>query len=117
MPASPPFVAEGDELWQVPANLGLVYRAQRRNSQARTEFEKAYRILEAKIASIPATGDANLRTIGLAQRNAARLSVAMSRIYALNGKRDAERDALEKALELDPDNLQAPLYMRRMAER
>jgi len=90
---------EREENWVIAADLGLVREVWGGYAAALVWFERAAALLEG----VPRSG-----------REAARVQVHRARCLGALRREGEARDALERALELDPDNLDAPAELRRM---
>ena len=82
-------------VWQIPANLGLIMESRRSLSAALDQYEHA-----ATLAKNP--------------QAEARVRLRMARCLRMFGRTQESRDTLERALELDPGNLNARLELGRL---
>jgi tetratricopeptide (TPR) repeat protein len=90
-----------DENWIVAANLGRIYEARQSPARAIASYEKAFSII-AKNTLVKGWNEA-----------ASRIQVLIAYCYKLMGNNSESRRALEYALELNPDNLNARLELGR----
>ncbi|MDR2662906.1 MAG: hypothetical protein LBC31_07925 [Treponema sp.] len=99
-------------LWQAPACLGLVLEKRGNFREALECYESAAGRLAAGIfpedPGIPAAGVASER------RDAARIQVRIAGALRSLGRGPESRRPLEYALDLDPENLEARLELRRL---
>jgi hypothetical protein len=91
-----------DENWIAAANLGRIYEARQSPARAVSNYEKAFTIISNN-------------TLAKGRKEAAsRIQVRMAYCYRLMGNNSESRRALEYALELNPDNLNARLELSRL---
>jgi len=90
-----------DENWIVAANLGRIYEARQSPARAIASYEKAFSII-AKNTLVKGWNE-----------DAARIQVRIAYCHKLMGNISESRRALEYALELNPDNLNARLELGR----
>jgi tetratricopeptide (TPR) repeat protein len=91
-----------DENWIVAANLGRIYESRQSPARALASYEKAFAIISSN-------------TLVKGWREAAsRIQVRVAYCNRLLGKESESRRALEFALELNPDNLNARLELGRL---
>jgi tetratricopeptide (TPR) repeat protein len=90
-----------DEDWIAAANLGRIYEARQSPARAIASYEKAFTII-AKNTLVKGWNEA-----------ASRIQVRIAYCYKLMGNINEKRRALEYALELNPDNLNARLELGR----
>ncbi|MCL2374885.1 MAG: hypothetical protein FWC65_06555 [Treponema sp.] len=83
--------------WRVFANLGRIYESRRQISSARAAYETAAVLVGERTA-------------------AAQVQLRLSRNLEALGHRQESRAALERALELDPDNLNIRRELRRFGD-
>jgi len=87
--------------WFVAANLGRIYEARLSPARAITNYEKAFKLL---------SGNAVNKAW---KEPASKIQVRIANCYKLMGKISESREALEYALDLNPDNLNARLELNR----
>jgi tetratricopeptide (TPR) repeat protein len=90
-----------DEDWIVAANLGRIYEARQSPARAIASYEKAFAII-VKNTLVKGWNE-----------TASRIQVRIAYCYKLMGNNSESRRALEYALELNPDNLNARLELGR----
>ena len=90
-----------DENWIASANLGRIYEALRSPARAIANYEKAFAII-AKNTLVKGWSE-----------TASRIQVRIAYCHKLMGNNSESRRALEYALELNPDNLNARLELGR----
>jgi len=90
-----------DENWIASANLGRIYEALRSPARAIANYEKAFAII-AKNTLVKGWSE-----------TASRIQVRIAYCYKLMNNNSESRRALEYALELNPDNLNARLELGR----
>jgi len=91
-----------NENWIVAANLGRIYEARQSPVRALAQYEKAFTIISNN-------------TLAEGWKEAAsRIQVRIAYCQRLTGNIDESRRALENALELNPDNLNARLELGRL---
>ena len=90
-----------DENWIAAANLGRIYEARQSPARAIASYEKAFSII-AKNTLVKGWNE-----------DASRIQVRIAYCYKLMGNNSESRRALEYALELNPDNLNARLELGR----
>jgi len=86
----------------VAANLGRIYEARQSPARAMTNYEKAFAIISG-----------NTLVEGWKEA-ASRIQVRIAYCHRLTGNINESRRALEYALELNPDNLNARLELGRL---
>lgn len=91
-------IAPGNVIWQIPANIARILEAQRSPSAALAYYETAAALVKNKEA-------------------AARIQFRISYCLRSLDRNQESRQALEKALEFNPDYLSARLELRRMDSR
>jgi len=89
-----------NETWIVAANLGRIYEARQAPSRAIANYEKAFKIITSSHAADWAEA-------------ASKIQVRIANCNKTMGKTGERRRALEYALELNPDNLNARLELNR----
>jgi hypothetical protein len=94
-------ILQNDENWIVAANLGRIYEARQSPGRAIASYEKAFAII-ASNTLVKGWNEA-----------ASRIQVRIAYCYKLMGNINESRRALEYALELNPDNLDARLELGR----
>jgi hypothetical protein len=94
-------ILQNDENWIVAANLGRIYEARQSPARAIASYEKAFSII-AKNTLVKGWNEA-----------ASRIQVRIAYCYKLMSNNSESRRALEYALELNPDNLNARLELGR----
>jgi tetratricopeptide (TPR) repeat protein len=87
-------------VWVVPANIGRILEYQHSNGEALENYEKAWTML---------TSSKKMDNEG-----ASNIQLRMSHVYRLLGRTDECRKALQAALELYPENINARLELDRM---
>jgi tetratricopeptide (TPR) repeat protein len=104
-------------LWQASANLGLILDLRGRPSEALDCYETAMGIL-ASTGSL-AVRDGGIEAAGPSRemRDASRIQFLIARSLRALGREAESRRVLEYALDLDPENLDASLELRRLAAR
>jgi hypothetical protein len=90
-----------DKNWIVAANLGRIYEARQSPAWALTRYEKAFEIIS------------NNTLVEGWKETASRIQVRIAYCHKLMGNINESRRALEYALELNPDNLNARLELGR----
>jgi len=90
-----------DDNWIAAANLGRIYEARQSPARAIASYEKAFAII-AKNTLVKGWNEA-----------ASRIQVRIAYCHKLMGNNGESRRALEYALELNPDNLNARLELGR----
>ena len=88
----------GSQDWRIFANLGRIHESHRQTSAALEAYGIAAMLVDERIA-------------------AAQVQMRLSRNLEALGRRQESRDALERALELDPDNLNIRRELRRLGVR
>ncbi|GHV75873.1 hypothetical protein AGMMS49942_06940 [Spirochaetia bacterium] len=83
-------------VWQVPANLGLIAESRRALSPALEYYESAYVLIKDR-------------------HDAAKVQLKIARCLHMLGRDEESRRALETVLELEPENLNARMELRRRA--
>jgi tetratricopeptide (TPR) repeat protein len=91
-------IADANVLWQIPANIARILEARRSPSAALGYYETASALVKDKEA-------------------AARIQFRISYCFRSLDRNQESRQALEKALEFNPDYLNARLELRRMESR
>jgi len=91
-----------NENWIVAANLGRIYEARQSPAWALAQYEKAFELIS------------NNTLAGGWKESASRIQVRIAYCQRLTGNIDESRRALEYALELNPDNLNARLELGRL---
>ncbi|MDR2096396.1 MAG: hypothetical protein LBP76_12910 [Treponema sp.] len=86
--------------WVVPANRGRILEYQHSNREALENYEKAWGMLNS--------------SKNMNNEDASNIQLRMSHVYRLLGRTDECRNALQAALELDPENINAQLELDRM---
>jgi hypothetical protein len=95
-------ISLNDENWIAAANLGRIYEARQSPARAIANYEKAFTIISGN-------------TLANGWKEAAsRIQVRIAYCYKIAGKNSESRRALEYALELNPDNLNARLELNRL---
>jgi tetratricopeptide (TPR) repeat protein len=90
-----------DKNWIAAANLGRIYEARQSPARALTNYEKAFTIITSN-------------TLAKGWKEAAsRIQVRIAYCHKIMGRNSESRRALEYALELNPDNLNARLELNR----
>jgi tetratricopeptide (TPR) repeat protein len=89
-------------LWAANANLGIIYEARRAAGQALANYEEAVRLLEADFGHA---------------KDRARLYLRIAHCYEVLGRRPEIRPLLEKALELDGENVNVHRALNRLTTR
>jgi tetratricopeptide (TPR) repeat protein len=87
--------AENTSLWQVPANLGLIAESRRSLSPALEYYERAASLTKNRLSE-------------------AKVRLRTARCLRMLGRDGESRRELEHILELDPENLNARLELRRL---
>jgi tetratricopeptide (TPR) repeat protein len=82
-------------LWQVPANLGLIMESRRSLSLALGYYESAASLVKDRLSE-------------------AKIRLRIARCLHMLGRDEESRQVLGKVLELDPENLNARLELRRL---
>jgi tetratricopeptide (TPR) repeat protein len=82
-------------VWQVPANLGLIAESRRALSPALEYYESAYILIKDR-------------------HDAAKVQLRIARCLHMLGRDEESRRALETVLELEPENLNARMELRRL---
>jgi hypothetical protein len=95
-------ISLNDKNWIAAANLGRIYEARQSPARAISNYEKAFSI----ISSNTLANDW--------KETASRIQVRIAYCYKVAGKNSESRRALEYALELNPDNLNARLELNRL---
>ncbi|MDR1390371.1 MAG: hypothetical protein LBJ31_10410 [Treponema sp.] len=103
-------------LWQASANLGLVLDMRGRPEEALEHYENAMGILSAtgrlrRGEGVEAAGPSR------EMRDASRIQLFIARDMRALGRESDSRRVLEYALDLDPENLEASLELRRLSVR
>jgi tetratricopeptide (TPR) repeat protein len=88
---------QGGGIWQIPANLGIIMESRRSVTAALDYYETA-----ASLIKDP--------------RDAARVQLRIAHCLHMMGRDQDSRRVLEYAQDLDPDNLNARLELRRLGE-
>jgi tetratricopeptide (TPR) repeat protein len=83
-------------IWQVPANLGLIAESRRALSRALEYYESAASLVKDR-------------------PGAARVQLRIARCLHILGRDEDSRRALETVLELEPENLNARMELRRLS--
>jgi tetratricopeptide (TPR) repeat protein len=105
----------GQPLWQASANLGLLLDLRRSPQEALQYYETAAGLLAAGGSllkdqpGIPAAG------LSPERRDAARVQLRIARCLKTLGREPESRRVLEYALDLDPENLEARIELRRLS--
>jgi tetratricopeptide (TPR) repeat protein len=89
--------AQDNGVWQIPANLGLILESRRSPSTAMNYYETAASLVKEPL-------------------DAAKVQLRIARCLRILGRTQESRQALEQALNLDPDNLNARLELRRLEQ-
>ncbi|MFP3041323.1 hypothetical protein LQZ19_05820 [Treponema primitia] len=82
-------------LWQIPANLGLIMESRRSLSRALEYYESAASLVKNRLS-------------------AAKVQLRIAHCLHMLGRDEESRQVLGKVLELDPENLNARLELRRL---
>jgi hypothetical protein len=97
-------------LWQARADLGLLLEKKRNYEEAL----QCYEIAAGQLAGLFNYGEGrSAAKITPEQRDAARVQVYIARVFRTMGKTQESIRALDYALDLDPDNMEAKLEKRR----
>jgi hypothetical protein len=91
-----------DKNWIVAANLGRIYEARQSTARALAQYEKAFTIISSNTLA------------GGWKETASRIQVRIAYCHRLTGNISESRRALEYALDLNPDNLNARLELGRL---
>jgi tetratricopeptide (TPR) repeat protein len=102
-------------LWQASANLGLLLDIAHNPQEALQYYEIAAGMLAPGLVGQP-TADEGIPAAGMApeQRDAAKIQIRIAGVLRDLGKEQESIRALDYALDLDPENLEARIEKRRL---